>query len=447
MSITAREDISISKEDFQESKDLGFGSSMIQFAHKFTGGELSVNLLSLTSPIELTSNGFIQATASEIASASLSVFGKRLRLSLSRGIELKQWVHYITSGNMIIFLGALKDSGGALPGEILFGEIETAAKNSVIVGDTKWVTGTKEVAVGQTVVNIGVPFLVNANPSDQIGDIKITRNGQRIYRNVGNAAAGLTADGNFQELDNGTGMGTMIQLNNAPVGQSDIIEYEVGLKVASADSMMLATLDRLENAIIRLAGDSAAGFYGDADITRYLAAAPSALERKQLGDLYTLLNTNFSNFKTGINTTGNKEFRISVPNGRGSVNTAIRRFSNVDQPAPFVAYTDSVTLGSEFKILQAGLYFTRYADRRGDATTCIYGVSRNSTQLSTDIAAISNLDRVSHTQIAQTDAIIGAQGMAWCNVGDILRGHTNPAAAPTSTETFSMLHIVQVIGV
>lgn len=285
MGTTAREDISTTKKELVSSKGVVFAPRTIQFAHQFVGTETSVNLLSLVTPTLLTSNGFVNATPQEIAAANLSVFGKNLKISLSRGIELKPYVHYLIVNNNIVFIGGLKDNGGALVDEMMFGEIQMASGGAQIVGDVRFVRGTVEVAVGQTLVNIGDRFKVNENPGSQVGAVRIVRNGVTIYRNVGNAVASPSADGNYQEIDSGTGYGVSIQLNVAPAIQSDIIDYEIGIQLSSGDLALWDAFQKLQGSVLALSQDAAQEFYGDQDYTRYLTVAPSDLERKSYADL------------------------------------------------------------------------------------------------------------------------------------------------------------------
>lgn len=284
MGTTAKEDISTTKKELVSSKGIVFAPRAIQFAHQFIGGESSLNLLSLITPSLLAGNGFVNATSQEIAAANLSVFGKNLKISLSRGLELKPYIHYLIVNNNIVFIGALKDAGGALADEIMFGEIQMASGNAQIVGDVKFVRGTVEVAIGQTTVNLGERYKVNENSADQVGAVKITRNGLAIYRNIGNVVASPLADGNYQEVDSGNGYGVSIMLNVAPVGQSDIIEFEIGVQLSSGDLALWDSFQRLQGSVLALSQDAAQEFYGDQDYTRYLTVAPSDLERKAYGD-------------------------------------------------------------------------------------------------------------------------------------------------------------------
>lgn len=293
MGITAREDIAIGQTHRQDSKSLAFGSRTIHFAHKFVGGETSLDLLNLTTPVELSANGFVNASPTEIAAAHLSSFKRNVRLALSRGpsgLPLMPFGHYVISGNQLNFVGSLVSSGGALPGEILFGEIVTVPQNSIVIGDMEFLHGTFELLPGQSLVNIGYPYKVGKNETNgQVGDLKLKRNGVAIYRNVGNAAASPSANGNFHEDDSGNGYGTTATMN-VPAGvQSDIIEWEIGFKVSSGEQGLYAALESLEGSIIKLAEDAAYNFYGDTDKSRYIAASPAAVERRSFGDIVASL--------------------------------------------------------------------------------------------------------------------------------------------------------------
>lgn len=285
---TSKENISIYKKDNPDSKNLAVGMRSIQFAHQFTGGETSLDLLNLTTPSLLLSNGFVNASPAEIASAHLSVFGKNLKLALSRGLELKQFVHYLVKGNQIIFLGDLRSSGGALADEILIGEVHSVTTNSVVVGDVRFERGTVPVTSGQTTVNLGVSYKVNANPSNQIGDVKLKLNGIELVRNTGNATASPSADGHYQEIDSGNGYGTTILLNNPPIADG-IVSFEMGVRLSSGDLEIWNKLEVIDGILLKLAED--VKDLGPYDITRYLSASPSAIERRLFGDLVQSLVT------------------------------------------------------------------------------------------------------------------------------------------------------------
>jgi hypothetical protein len=96
---------------------------------------------------------------------------------------------------------------------------------------------------------------------------------------------------------------------------------------------------------------------------------------------------------TGNVTTPLSYVRLNTANGYGSTNNVIRRFTNiVDNVGVDITYVDSATLGATFTINTNGVYSVSYVDNfNGNANL---GLSINSTQLTTDIGAITVATRL-----------------------------------------------------
>lgn len=291
MSLTGKEDISLSKMDVVESKQFASTTKKLVFAHKCSGGETGINLLSLTVPTELSANGFSNPSSAELAAAKMVFNKKSVKVRSSLSGELVQFDHYvIASSTQIQFVGALA-SMGAQPGEYFVVDLGDVPVNALAVADTRTVTRTYELAVGQTTLNLGDIYEVGANLDigSQIGAIKVTRNGALQLRNVSNVTAAPLADGNYQEIDNGTGYGATIVFNNAPVGQSDSVVVEFGNQIVSGDKNYIAALETLFGGFYKLAQD-AAPIFGNS-LSTYLTANPSQVERRAFGDLVLTLQT------------------------------------------------------------------------------------------------------------------------------------------------------------
>lgn len=300
MNVTGQEDKSFSSDDLLDSRDIIIGGNDIVFAHEATLGDKTIDLNSLVTPSEMASNGFVNPSASQIASAQLAIFKKRLDLKSTRG-QLTQCLDYIiTDSGSIVFVNTLGQTG-ALDGEIFIGKIRSFNSNAVVVTDARsfdvTISCPDDVPVGTTLINVGTEYEINANPLYQTGAIKPSLNGKRIYRNVGNAPASLTADGNYHEVSNGEKFGTQMELNT-PMQDGDILGIDFGLSIGSGDLQIFNSLEMLQGALIKLAQDAANDIHGDNDITRYLAANPTALERRAFGDLLLKLNSLYNTSKT-----------------------------------------------------------------------------------------------------------------------------------------------------
>jgi hypothetical protein len=133
------------------------------------------------------------------------------------------------------------------------------------------------------------------------------------------------------------------------------------------------------------------------------------------------------------------DFYIKVQggNGHGSTNTTIRRLVGTDpdynNPGTAITYVDSATDGASFTINEDGIYSVSYSDGANTSGTEM-GVSVNSSQLSTNISAISDNHRV-FGQISEDASGGYSNGAAtrFFSAGDVIRPHTNNAPDRTSS--------------
>lgn len=137
----------------------------------------------------------------------------------------------------------------------------------------------------------------------------------------------------------------------------------------------------------------------------------------------------------------NSMVRLHTGNGHGSTNTAIRRFSTtVTNTGNAITYADSAADGASFTINEDGVYFISYIDSRVAGSTP-YGLSLNSTQLTTSIASISTANVLS--QVNNPAALEEGQS-SWAGIlekGDIIRAHTSGATDGTSSTNFTISKI------
>lgn len=131
---------------------------------------------------------------------------------------------------------------------------------------------------------------------------------------------------------------------------------------------------------------------------------------------------------------GDHEVTVHTGNGHGSTNTAIRRFTTaIVNTGTSITYADSATLGGSFTIGATGIYAISYSDKR--TTAGQFGISVNSSQLTTGVEAINVADRRS---LAYINAGFAAQ-VAWAGKltsGDVVRAHTDTGANGTDAQTY-----------
>jgi hypothetical protein len=124
---------------------------------------------------------------------------------------------------------------------------------------------------------------------------------------------------------------------------------------------------------------------------------------------------------------------VTLANGYGSTNTAIRRFTTVNvNTGSDITYADSATLGASFTINNDGWYTVNYFGTM-NTTNAFFGVSLNSTQLNISIAAITLIDRLSIGQFYVANAIQNANvSPRFYSAGDVIRAHDDTTASGAS---------------
>ena len=138
---------------------------------------------------------------------------------------------------------------------------------------------------------------------------------------------------------------------------------------------------------------------------------------------------------------GNHHVIVNTGNGHGSTNNKIRRFTTTQGSAgTAISYADSATLGSSFTINEPGIYEVMYADTR-NASIPLFGISRNSAQLTTSIGDVTADSRlgVTHPPAGRFATLSVATRLA---AGDVVRPHTD--GTTDSTEIYVSFTIRKV---
>lgn len=435
MSITGKGLLSLRRKDIKEQKSIATGFKKIQFAHKATAGATGFNLASLTLPSEMV--GFTNPSPAELAEAQLFFYRKNLTLVSSLRGVLMDYLSYNVNSSQITFIGFTAEEG-----EIFTGIIDHNARTGVNMVDAAPLVATGDLAIGATDFNVGQLFEINKYSSSQVGAVIVYRNGVQQFRNTGNSSTVL--DGNYYEVNNGSGTGQVIRFNTAPTSQTDsILVVSNGLMAYNPDGSALQMIENLSGKIDSMVPTLAAV----AGVPESTFGGISNVDLKSFGDSFLNYKTSndaaVSGIKTG--TKDAREFRSGAPSGFGSTNTAIRRFSAPQNAPSFVTYSDSATLGTTFTINEAGLYFLKYSDRFSGPTQAVFGISLNSNQLTTDIFAISEFHRIAVVVTGANAATSPACGVVWLSVGDVVRAHVNPASPPSNTDLAMNFVITQMI--
>ena len=131
----------------------------------------------------------------------------------------------------------------------------------------------------------------------------------------------------------------------------------------------------------------------------------------------------------------NSIVRLYTANGYGSTNTVIRRFSTTLETAGSdIAYADSASLGATFTINNAGVYSISYNDSFNAAAN--FGLSLNSTQLTTAILSLTAVNRIANSTGAANNQSGLISLTRYFAAGDVIRAHTDgtPVGATNVTQ-------------
>jgi hypothetical protein len=132
-----------------------------------------------------------------------------------------------------------------------------------------------------------------------------------------------------------------------------------------------------------------------------------------------LKKRNLSVYPAGIS-----RIRFEGGAGYGGTNTRIRYFSSVTENVPpdFGIGNDS-TNGAVIVINNPGIYTFTYTEQF--AAVANYGLSRNSTQLTTSIVAITRADVLVRSQTASADRFDSVSWTGYLTTGDAIRPHAD----------------------
>lgn len=124
----------------------------------------------------------------------------------------------------------------------------------------------------------------------------------------------------------------------------------------------------------------------------------------------------------------NKRVALNTGNGHGAVNTAIRRFTNVEEnTSAFAQYTESANLGASVKAIFPGTYEFHYADYKGSSYD--WGLTLNSANLTTAITSIAAAEMLA---ISEAATPLSISRVITLKRGDVVRPHDDTSGSNAS---------------
>jgi hypothetical protein len=282
MSLTGKNTLSLRKKDVLEQKQAGSAYKRLVFAHKATtAGQTGINITSLTQPSEMAALGFTNPSTAELQAGKMLFYKKNLTVVSSlRGLLIQDLSYTVPTNERIAFQDFTSEEN-----EIFTCVLESSVKDGLQVVDAIAITSTGDLAIGATDYNVGTPFEVGKNITTQMGAVLVFRDGVIQSRNTSNGTSG----GNYQEVDAGSGLGSIIRFNEAPVSEaSSIIVVSNGMVAERPTGSVMAVVESLAGqvdliipTVADLAGVPETNFQG----------APNNVDLKNFGDKVNALLT------------------------------------------------------------------------------------------------------------------------------------------------------------
>lgn len=267
----------------------------IIFGHQSPGGETSINVAALVTPTDLTANGLQQPLPERIAAAHMLQYKESVEVSSSAKGPLLMYDAFTVASDTVINLGFT-----TLVDEIFVVKIKRIPSNAALVADARVDVKTVLLAQGAVVINHGIPYLVNENPTQQVGALLVFNGqGRLLKRNVGNAAAAPGADGNYHEDAPGAGQlysqSMTLNVGVADVAGEQFVVMPAGALVERSNDSMLAHLEAVQGQVdamrpylAALAGVSESLFQG----------APNSIDLQTFGAMVLALQATVATLQT-----------------------------------------------------------------------------------------------------------------------------------------------------
>lgn len=141
-----------------------------------------------------------------------------------------------------------------------------------------------------------------------------------------------------------------------------------------------------------------------------------------------------------VELTGYSEVVVSGANGYGSTNTKIRRYTTTQvSTGSGITYADSAANGASFTINEAGIYTVSFVEQNTGASN--FGVSVNSSQLTTNIESITAANRLTMTYLSTNAVPFNGSVTRYFAVNDVIRPHTNGGTSSAAVQQFSVTKV------
>ena len=223
----------------------------------------------------------------------------------------------------------------------------------------------------------------------------------------------------------------------------------VTLQAPATAGTTILTLPATSGTVITSASGTAAtatNLAGGSNGTIPYQSASGTTQMLAVGTAGQLLQTNGAGAPTWATVSagvGDHEIVVTSGNGHGSTNTKIRRYTTTQSSVgSAITYADSASNGASFTINSAGIYAITTRDASSTSAPQ-YGISLNSTQLTTNIQNITAANRLCFYIPYSTNCPADITVVVSLAVNDVIRPH-NDGSADNTTAAYVGLRIRKI---
>lgn len=312
--ITTKLEKSYKKITTPDNKLGTVGHQSIEFYHQANAGDTTINLTAMTLPASVAAKGFVNPSIATIAAAKLLANRANLSLHTYKGRWFDR-IDYDMPTSVTIKLNQPAEQD-----EIFYGVIQNIVKNQTVNLDLQQIVAVGTLAQGATDFVVGKQFRVNQNPMYQMGELQVFRGNHLslMLRNVDNAPASPSADGNYQEVDSGGGWGNKIKFNDVGLLGGELVV------VMSTGRLLERPTDSLLQEIEALAGQLDAIIPYVEELMDMpagsLKSSPTNVDLKSFGDKVLMLD---SKYNTAQNISDYTKTKYQIKTGTGGDVTTV----------------------------------------------------------------------------------------------------------------------------
>lgn len=305
--------------------------------------------------------------------------------------------------------------------------------SSVIANGTRVTTAPAALGEYRTLIQSSVNAGSMSDTSPTQSQSAFSTDGMRIFSVTSATAAGTSGQPSKWEIFVGKNKTVTTQFW-PDTAHSGYINSDVYYGRDTADTISKFGVHKIYNPTTGILIIESSEYGGYSNSGNYVGRAPVEGTGNQTNktDCYFDVTVSENALAVGLESP-RSEIWVYGGNGFGSTNTKSRRYTTVGlNIGSDITLTQSSTSGDSFTINSDGIYTAVAIDTRNGAGSTQFGISKNSSQLTTSIPSITITDVLTVAQCNSGDRSVNAVFTGKLVKGDVLRCHGDGSADATA---------------